>query len=692
MAAHSFPRIHSWQPSVALAVATLLFLAIGCAPPVPPISGTAYYVDCARGDDSRSGTSTSQAWRTLEKVNAATFSPGDGILIRRGTTCRGALHPQGSGEDGWPITLGAYGRGPRPVLDGGEHETTLLLFNQQYWHIQDLELTGGSVFGLHVTGNGAGGTLNHFRLSNLVVHDVYGGEVQAKVTGLVVLSSGGENNTLNDVVVDGITAYNTNQWGGIVIAGLAGDYRADPPALSTNITVRNSTVHHVYGDGIVLWGVQNGLIETSVAYETGLQPSPPTIGTPSSIWTWMCHECTVQYNESYSAHSPGVDGGAYDVDWGTENNLYQYNYGHDTDSYCFSVFGSGGLTTRNAVIRYNVCAHNGRDAGQAMGAGALILTTWNGGTLDGVQIYNNTFYWDPTSNASALVNQATFTGTRPNFFMNNIVYSAPSWIVSTTTDLALDYNLYWYPGGNQTAWLYGDGVYTGFSDYQNGSGQDIHSLFADPRLIAPPFDQEPGRPVAAFSLLEGSPAIDAGSALGDMGRQDFFGHPIPFGARYDIGASEWQGTEAPLFGRSIRDLTLESASGGRVSLPSPDGRPMLVSFLDPGAAVGRSQLVFLRSMAQQYRLPVLVIVPTATLGPDELANLAFDWQSGSLSVLSAGRGWMELELRSRLPVTFLFEADGRLARRWHGLILPYPLAEALQPTAGLPGAELMPKP
>ena len=538
MATHSYSRTNLGQLSVAIAIFALVFLANGCAPVVPQISGSAYYIDCAKGDDANPGTSASRAWRTLEKVNNTTFSPGDGIFFRRGTTCPGALQPQGSGEDGQPITIGAYGRGLRPIIDGGGNEAAFLLFNQQYWHIQDIELTGGTVFGIHITGDETGGTLNHFRLTNLVIHDVYGVEVESKVTGLVVLSSGGENNTLNDVVVDNVTAYNTNQWGGIVIAGLAGDYRLDPPVLSTNITVRNSTVHDVYGDGIVLWGVQNGLIETSVAYETGLQPSPATIGTPSSIWTWMCHDCTVQYNESYSAHSPGVDGGAYDVDWGTENNLYQYNYGHDTDSYCFSVFGAGGLTTSNAVIRYNVCKNNGLESGQAVSAGAMFLSTWNGGSLDGVQIYNNTFYWDPPSVASFLVNQATFTGTRPNFFKNNIVFSTTSWMISTNTKLALDYNLYWYPGERQTAWLYGDGVYTSFNDYQNGSGQDIHSLFADPMLNDPTY-HEVGRPLTAFPLLEGSPAIDAGTDMGDMGRRDFFGNPIPFGSAYDIGAHEW---------------------------------------------------------------------------------------------------------------------------------------------------------
>ncbi len=518
----------------------LLLLVSGCGPAIPKISGTAYYVDCSKGSDANPGTYTSKPWGTLDKVNATVFGPGDGIFFKRGSTCPGALHPLGSGEDGKPITVGAYGRGESPIINGGSAEVAFELRNQQYWEIQDIEITGGTVFGIHITGDEGAGALQHFRLTNLVVHDVHGGKLRDKVTGLVVLSSGGNHSTINDVVVDHVTAYNTNQWGGIVVAGLSGDYRADPPNLSTNIIVRNSTVHNVYGDGIVLWGVKNGLIEKSVAYETGLQPPPQTIGTPSSIWTWMCHDCIVQYNESYAAHSPDVDGGAYDIDWGNVNNTYQYNYGHDTDSYCISVFGAGGLTTSNSIVRYNICSNNGLESTQANSAGAILLTTWGGGSLDGVQIYNNTIFWNQPRNPNAIVNQAAFVGDRPNFFKNNILHSTSPWMVFSNTTLQFDYNLYWYSGDKTPVWVFGNDAYAGFREYQSKSGQDAHSIFADPMLKDFTY-HEVGFPATQFTLLKGSPAIDAGTAIEDMGPRDFFGNPIPFGQGYDIGAFEWQG-------------------------------------------------------------------------------------------------------------------------------------------------------
>jgi hypothetical protein len=115
MAVPRTPLVYFHSLSLALALA---FAVSGCGAAIPAFSGMAYYTDCARVDDANPGTSASQAWRTLDKVNATTFAPGDGILFLRGTTCPGSLRPQGSGEDGQPIIIGADGQGPHPLIVG----------------------------------------------------------------------------------------------------------------------------------------------------------------------------------------------------------------------------------------------------------------------------------------------------------------------------------------------------------------------------------------------------------------------------------------------------------------------------------------------------------------------------------------------------------------------------------------------
>lgn len=42
--------------------------------------------------------SRARPWNTLAAADAFHFLPGDQLLLKRGTTCHGELHPQGSGD------------------------------------------------------------------------------------------------------------------------------------------------------------------------------------------------------------------------------------------------------------------------------------------------------------------------------------------------------------------------------------------------------------------------------------------------------------------------------------------------------------------------------------------------------------------------------------------------------------------
>ncbi len=79
---------------------------------------TDYYLDATAGADTNPGTSSSQAWQTLAKVNGTTLRPGDSVLLKRGQTFTGSLTINQSGDAGAPITIGAWGTGAKPVLSG----------------------------------------------------------------------------------------------------------------------------------------------------------------------------------------------------------------------------------------------------------------------------------------------------------------------------------------------------------------------------------------------------------------------------------------------------------------------------------------------------------------------------------------------------------------------------------------------
>ncbi len=80
--------------------------------------GAVYYVDRAGGNDSRDGRTAATAWTTLGRLARAGIVPGDYILLKRGQVWNEAFVVSFSGTAEAPVTIGAYGDGDRPVIDG----------------------------------------------------------------------------------------------------------------------------------------------------------------------------------------------------------------------------------------------------------------------------------------------------------------------------------------------------------------------------------------------------------------------------------------------------------------------------------------------------------------------------------------------------------------------------------------------
>ncbi len=419
-----------------------LFLAlrVACA------SGQAtHYLDCTAGSDAADSLTPQTAWRTAARASSYTYQPGDSLLLRRGSRCDGMLWPKGSGTEQASIHLGAYGQGPLPVIAGGAESAGLRLSDQQYWEIENLEVVGGSPYGIHI-----GGTLQsmrHFTIRNVVVHDVPGTPL-TKDSGLVVIApDDGARSRIDDVIVDGVTAYDTSEWAGIIVNG-AGFDTPNGGDRGEHIEVRNSMVHDVAGDGILLARVSHGVLEHNVAWYTGMQEKE-TIGTPNAIWEWRCRDCRVEYNEGYFTDSPGVDGGVFDIDYGDENNVLRHNFGHDSQGYCVSVFGADGASgdSIHSEIRDNACIHNGRSPRLAKRQGAVFLYTWNGGKLNGVEIADNTIVWDPPVRVPAFQSTADFTGDLPNRFTGNTIISSSRSFVAPASSIVFSGNHYCAPAG-----------------------------------------------------------------------------------------------------------------------------------------------------------------------------------------------------------------------------------------------------
>ena len=69
------------------------------------------------------------------------FAPGDSILFHAGESWQRMFWLHGSGTPEFPIVVGKYGEGPRPILDGNGYQASLLIYNDECIAVQDLEFT-----------------------------------------------------------------------------------------------------------------------------------------------------------------------------------------------------------------------------------------------------------------------------------------------------------------------------------------------------------------------------------------------------------------------------------------------------------------------------------------------------------------------------------------------------------------------
>jgi hypothetical protein len=386
------------------ACAALLFGASSFAQQAP-VART-YYVDCNASADGP------KSLHTLAAVNELRLAPGDAVLFKRGTTCAGTLHPHGSGSAGAPIRLGAYGEGPLPQIKApATDDAVVRLYDQEFWEVGSLDLSGSRVMGVSVSGRM--GKLRHIYLRDLRVHDVRG-EMLHKESGLIVIRPEMSTAHFEDIQIDGVLASATTQWSGIFIAG------------ASHVRVLNSMVHDVQGDGIAVFSSNDVMVSRSAAWHTGMQHWQ-TIGTPNAIWTWRCTDCMVEDNEAFLTDSPGVDGGAFDIDFGNTRNAVRRNFAHDTAGYCVSVFGAFGPTIAS-VVADNLCIDNALSPKLSQRQGAMLIQTWQHGTIRGLDIYGNRIYWQPPGATPAIQIGVDLDATGVLLHDNEVWSSGPSFV------------------------------------------------------------------------------------------------------------------------------------------------------------------------------------------------------------------------------------------------------------------------
>ncbi len=471
--------------------------------------GGVYYV-ATDGDDDNVG-SEAQPWRTVQHA-ADMVAAGDTVTIRGGFYNEAVFINVSGSAAGGTITFESY-EGETAVLDGTglsnpDGDIGIEIIGQSYLIIKGLEIRSYTTtaqnavpMGIFVTEDA-----HHIQLINNHIHHIE--------------NNGGQNGNAHGIAVYGTEApasiHNLLIQGNDLHDMKLGNSEA--LVLNGNVELFTVTQNRVYDNdniGIDLIGFEDtapdsaydqardGVVSENVVYNID------TIANPA-------------YGGEQSAAGIYVDGGTRIVI--ERNHVYQSNMGIEIAS------EHQGHATSYVTVRNNLI-HQNHIAGLAMGG-----YDTNRGSTENCTVINNTFFQND-SNQDGNGELYIQFDTRNNVIKNNIfVANAQSWLMTNAytqnQNNVVDYNLYFAPAGaDDSEWQWKDVMYQGFEAYRLATGNDTHSLFADPDFVnASPLD---------LHLQAGSLAIDVGDNLPEVGEVDFDGIARIQNNTIDLGALEF---------------------------------------------------------------------------------------------------------------------------------------------------------
>jgi hypothetical protein len=491
---------------------------------------TVYYVDSRNGDDGNAGTTPEAAWKTLGKLNATTFQPGDGILLKSSSVWRGQLWPKGSGTEGRPITVGMYGGGVKPVINGGGlFEDAVLLKNQEYWEIEDLEITNAGLQraerrAVHVALENYG-EAHHIYIRSLTIHDVNGVD-NVKPNGGINYTSVGDRkpSRFADLRIENNEIYHVDRSG---IFGWSDSWVRSKWFPSLGVVVRGNQLHDIGGDGIVVVATDGALVEHNVVGHANQRSD----GYNVAIWAWSADNTVIQNNEAYGTKGQR-DGEGFDSDWNSRNTVIQYNYSHDNDGGFLLICNEGGHNPEESagntgtVVRYNI-SQNDRSRGINIA-----------GPVKDSLIYNNTIYVGTGHMVDLLLFSDWHGWSESSHFYNNIFYVAGTAQFSFGISRAPDGAYTTAPGfGTSKENVFDSNLYYGVK----APADDAHALTVDPKMTAPGHGSIGRLSLSGYRLQPMSPSKKTGKFIEKSGGHDFWGSAVPSCDATDRGASQSDG-------------------------------------------------------------------------------------------------------------------------------------------------------
>lgn len=505
-----------------------------------------FYVSAA-GNDAADGTTPGTAWKTLARADEHLLQPGEHLVLRGGDTFTGSLSVKTgeAGQQAEPVVIGSYGTGTATIKAG--QTPAIAVHNTAGVIISGLTLVGDGPLESPAAGIDIYNDLpGDVRLDGMTISGV---DVSAFRDGISMVGGNGSSGFSQIEVTD--SRLHGNRDYGLISEGPPG-----PPLPAGRHQFHDFHVSGVEafdnagdpgnhqtstGGGILLGGVDHGLIENSVAHGNG--GACNSSNGPVGIWVHDTSAVVIRHNVSYSNRTGGyTDGGGFDIDQATTGTVMEHNLTYDNWGPGYMVYsGSADVASTGNTLRYNVSIDDaaGPKNATSITYGALMLA----GYEKDVSVHHNTIQQSAAGKAT-LLNigghlriglQLQNTTIRDNIFVagNGTLLDAGE--APTTKEVLMQGNLY-YSAADRWRMKWGSSAFTSLAAWRKSTGQETLNgaatgTAANPALA--PIGPAPWDPThkAVSGPEAGGPAADSALDLAatfgtDTGSKDFFDRPV----------------------------------------------------------------------------------------------------------------------------------------------------------------------
>ncbi|UMB52415.1 right-handed parallel beta-helix repeat-containing protein [Lutibacter sp. A64] len=400
-----------------------------------------YYVHPKLGNDTNTGVSKAQAFKTIERANKISFNSGDRLLLASGQIYNHGfklINKQGTADKPISITSVLWNSKDSfiPATINFTHNLNgVLIENCSYVNISNIRLTANGYLksnnkakmhcAILIINKGVE-EMKYITINNVSILDVYyekegfsrGKEEVRTANGTQKYGWGvrviNEDKT---VAIKHVYIKNSNikdvSHTGIKLTGKGKNI--------SNIYILNNNLEATGGPGIQMSGVKDVEVTGNIVTHSGSNTDSRKWGRGSGLWTWSSSNVLIEKNKFLYANGPGDSAGAH-IDFNCDNIVLQYN---------ISAYNAGGFceilgNNYNCAYRYNISINDGYRVKGVNGAFQEGKTIW----LSGYQgtkkvrkgpvntyIYNNTIYCD-----ASIVSKIAFDNTSKGVLIANNIF------------------------------------------------------------------------------------------------------------------------------------------------------------------------------------------------------------------------------------------------------------------------------